>query len=196
MNNEITIQASIISDDTCQFTIDRPVYPGQSVYFSSKNTAAGSPLAEKIFEIENVVELLVSDTIVKVTKKGNDEWLPMARQIGSFIRAQLQSGIPPISGSISANLPDEGVLRERIQQLLEEQVNPAVASHGGHVDLIDVKGNRVFLQLGGGCQGCGMAQVTLRQGIEQMIRKAVPEVGEILDVTDHAGGRNPYYARQ
>jgi Fe-S cluster biogenesis protein NfuA len=68
-----------------------------------------------------------------------------------------------------------------------------VASHGGHVSLIDVKDKAVYLQLGGGCQGCGMADVTLKQGIEVMIKEAVPEIEEIYDVTDHAGGDNPYY---
>ena len=68
-----------------------------------------------------------------------------------------------------------------------------VAAHGGHVSLLGVKGNTVYLKLGGGCQGCGQADVTLKQGIETAIRLAAPEVGDILDSTDHASGRNPYY---
>jgi Fe/S biogenesis protein NfuA len=86
-----------------------------------------------------------------------------------------------------------GPVAQRIQQVLDEQVNPAVAGHGGHVSLIDVKDNTVYVQLGGGCQGCGMADVTLKQGIEVMIKEAVPEIEEILDVTEHADGENPYY---
>jgi Fe/S biogenesis protein NfuA len=86
-----------------------------------------------------------------------------------------------------------GPVAQRIQQVLDEQVNPAVAGHGGHVSLIDVKDNTAYVQLGGGCQGCGMADVTLKQGIEVMIKEAVPEIEEILDVTEHADGENPYY---
>ena len=86
-----------------------------------------------------------------------------------------------------------GPVAEKIQQVLDEQINPAVAGHGGHVALIDVQDKKVYLQLGGGCQGCGMADVTLKQGIEVMIKEAVPEIEEILDVTDHADGENPYY---
>ncbi len=82
---------------------------------------------------------------------------------------------------------------DAIQMVLDNEINPAVAAHGGLISLIDVKENVVYLRLGGGCQGCGMADVTLKQGIEKSIRFAVPEVGEILDVTDHASGRNPYY---
>jgi Fe-S cluster biogenesis protein NfuA len=80
-----------------------------------------------------------------------------------------------------------------IQALLDDEINPSVAAHGGHVDLVAVRDKRVYLRLGGGCQGCGMANVTLRQGIEVAILDKVPEIEEILDVTDHAGGTNPYY---
>ncbi len=80
-----------------------------------------------------------------------------------------------------------------VRKLLDEQINPGVASHGGHIALIDVKDDTVFIRLEGGCQGCGMADVTLKQGIEQTIRQTVPSITAVLDVTDHAGGSNPYY---
>lgn len=82
---------------------------------------------------------------------------------------------------------------ETIQELIDTQINPAVAGHGGFVQLVDVKDNIVYVQLGGGCQGCGMVDVTLRQGIEVMIREALPEIEQVVDTTDHAGGTNPYY---
>ena len=84
-------------------------------------------------------------------------------------------------------------MKEKIQHLLDESINPAVAGHGGFVQLIDVKENVVYIQMGGGCQGCGMADVTLKAGIERMIMEEVPEVAEVLDTTDHASGNNPYY---
>ena len=80
-----------------------------------------------------------------------------------------------------------------VREVLDSRINPSVAAHGGHIALIDVRGPRVFLRLEGGCQGCGMADVTLKQGIEAEIKGAVPEIEEILDVTDHAAGSNPYY---
>ena len=88
----------------------------------------------------------------------------------------------------------EGDVWRQIQQILDTEVNPAVASHGGFIDLIDVQGGTVYVQMGGGCQGCGMANVTLKQGVERILRDHIPDIEEILDVTDHAGGRNPYYA--
>ena len=81
-----------------------------------------------------------------------------------------------------------------IQVVLDEKVNPAVAGHGGHISLIDVKGDTAFIRLEGGCQGCGMADATLKQGVEVEIKSAVPEIISVLDVTDHAEGANPYYS--
>lgn len=80
-----------------------------------------------------------------------------------------------------------------VQELIDTQINPTVAMHGGHVTLLDVKDDTAYIALGGGCQGCGMADVTLKQGIEVMIREAVPEIRRIIDTTDHAAGTNPYY---
>lgn len=80
-----------------------------------------------------------------------------------------------------------------VQRLFDEEINPAVAMHGGFVTLLDVQDGVVYVQLGGGCQGCGMADVTLKQGIEARLREVVPEIREVVDTTDHAGGSNPYY---
>jgi Fe/S biogenesis protein NfuA len=88
-----------------------------------------------------------------------------------------------------------GELADRVRQILDTQINPAVASHGGNISLVDVEGTDIYLELGGGCQGCGMARVTLRQGVEKMLREAIPELGQIHDATDHAAGVDPYYAR-
>lgn len=88
-----------------------------------------------------------------------------------------------------------GALAERVRQVLESRVNPAVASHGGNIALVDVDQNDVYLELGGGCQGCGMARVTLKQGVEKMLREAIPDLGQVIDITDHASGTNPFYAK-
>ena len=80
-----------------------------------------------------------------------------------------------------------------IRQLLDERINPQVASHGGHIALVDVQDDTVYIRLEGGCQGCGMADVTLKQGVATEIQSLVPAITAVLDVTDHAGGTNPYY---
>ena len=90
--------------------------------------------------------------------------------------------------------PLAGPLVERVQRVLDERINPGVATHGGTVSLVDVRDNVVYLQMGGGCQGCGMASVTLTQGIRQALFEAIPEIVDIQDVTDHAAGTDPYFS--
>lgn len=80
----------------------------------------------------------------------------------------------------------------RVHQIIEERINPSLATHGGRVALLDYRDGKVYVQLGGGCQGCGMVDVTLKQGIEATLKEEVPEVTEVLDTTDHASGTNPY----
>ncbi len=77
--------------------------------------------------------------------------------------------------------------------VLDRDVNPSIASHGGHAKLAAIEGATAYLRLGGGCQGCGMATVTLSQGIEVAITQTVPEINRVVDVTDHASGTNPYF---
>jgi len=90
--------------------------------------------------------------------------------------------------------PLEGPLVERIRRVIDERINPGVATHGGRVRLVDVRDNIAYVQMGGGCQGCGMATVTLTQGIKQMIKEAAPEIVDVRDVTDHAAGEDPYFS--
>ena len=80
-----------------------------------------------------------------------------------------------------------------IQRVLDEEINPAIASHGGYITLIDVKDQIAYIRMGGGCQGCGMADVTLKQGVVVAIKKAIPEIQDVLDVSDHSSGKNPYF---
>ena len=82
----------------------------------------------------------------------------------------------------------------RVERILEEEVNPAVAAHGGVIRLDKLEGSTAWLHMGGGCQGCGMAAVTLRQGVERLLLAAVPEITQIRDATDHTAGDRPYYA--
>jgi len=87
----------------------------------------------------------------------------------------------------------DGPLAERVRRVIEEEVNPAIASHGGHITLRDVRDDVAYVEMSGGCQGCGMARVTLTQGVERMIRRSVPDIMGVVDVTDHAAGEKPYY---
>jgi Fe/S biogenesis protein NfuA len=105
---------------------------------------------------------------------------------------QLTIKAPGIKGNEPGK---EASIEDRVDWLLQTEINPALASHGGRVALIEVTDqNEVILQFGGGCQGCGMADVTMKQGIEQTLTRHIPEITAVKDVTDHTAGSNPYYA--
>jgi Fe/S biogenesis protein NfuA len=95
-------------------------------------------------------------------------------------------GAPPLA-DLSGDVP------QRVIQVLDQQVNPTIAAHGGRAELVAVEQGTAYLRLGGGCQGCSMATVTLSQGIETAIIQAVPEITSVVDVTDHHSGTNPYF---
>lgn len=88
--------------------------------------------------------------------------------------------------------PPTGEIADRVRSVLEQQVNPAIASHGGMISLVDVQENDVYVEMSGGCQGCALSRMTLRQGVERMLREAVPELTAVHDITDHESGVNPY----
>jgi len=98
------------------------------------------------------------------------------------------SVLPGLGGA-----PPTGLLADAVQKVLNEQINPGVASHGGRVTLVDVKDDIAYVRFGGGCQGCSSADVTLKQGVATMIKQAVPQIKEVLDITEHAAGADPYY---
>ncbi|MHB1500892.1 MAG: NifU family protein [Candidatus Dormibacteria bacterium] len=102
----------------------------------------------------------------------------------------------PVSGALSLTTsynPDADPLAQAVQELLDQEINPAVASHGGYIGLLDVADGVAYVQMGGGCQGCGLAEVTLSQGVRTTILERFPELHEVVDTTDHAQGANPYY---
>jgi Fe-S cluster biogenesis protein NfuA len=195
MSDDVQITGEPMTVPTmCRFTVDRPLYPDQSFHFGSAEAAELSPLASRLFGIEGVAGVLITDNRVTITKHGPAPWPEVGPQVGTAIREHLASGDPAVDPSVRESIPTVDVLRDRIQGILDREINPSVASHGGVVRLLEVKQNMVYVEMGGGCQGCGMADVTLKQGVEIAIRSEIPEVGEIMDTTDHASGNNPYYA--
>ncbi|ANM29318.1 hypothetical protein ABI59_06495 [Acidobacteria bacterium Mor1] len=109
-----------------------------------------------------------------------------------FVDGLEESGFKVEAPNAGAPKP-EGPVAEKIQQVITDRINPAIASHGGFVDLVGYKDDIAYLRFGGGCQGCGGIKATLQNGVEGMIKEAVPECQGIMDVTDHASGKNPYY---
>src|SRR5881394_1265751 len=194
---EIRITAEPVDNHRCKFVVSQPLHAAGVRRFASAADAKGSPLAEAIFAIPagGVTEVIVSGNIVTVVKDNPAPWPAVGKAVGAAIRAAAASGAPAVAAKAApaAGVVDDDALYERVARLFDDQVNPMVARHGGHVELIDVQDAVVMLRMGGGCQGCGMADVTLRQGIEGMLAQFVPAVRGIVDITDHTSGSNPYF---
>lgn len=196
-SDEVLIKAQPSpTGDQCLFTVNRSLMTGHSWYFADFESAAGSPLAERLFSLEDIETVLVCECTVTITRKDKTliDWVPLAKEVGAAIREVIQEGEGLISEEIIAGLPTEEEVREGIQKVIDTEVNPGVAGHGGNITLMSVKGNSVTIQMGGGCQGCSAADLTLKQGIHTSFRTAVPKVGAIFDETDHTAGLNPFFS--
>jgi Fe-S cluster biogenesis protein NfuA len=194
---KITAQPSSTDPAVCRFTVEVPLFEERWIRIRNRDMAHLSPLAARLFEISQVVAVSFNGNVVLVTKSGPEPWPMIARQIGPAIRAHLASGQPAIT-SEPEELPKDSAqnlaLFDRVKEVIETMINPGVAGHGGFVSLLGVEADTAYIQMGGGCHGCGMADVTLKQGIVQTIRSQVPEILQVLDTTDHAAGQNPYYS--
>ena len=193
--NNILIKAQpSTAGDQCVFMLNRPLFSGYSWWFPSFESAEGSPLAECLFSLDDVESVLVHEATVTITRKDKSifDWKPLGAEIGVVLRELLEGGGPLITQKIINEMPGQDEIQQGIQKAINEEVNPGVAGHGGLITLQHIKGNTITIQMGGGCQGCSAADLTLKQGIHGSFRKFVPQVGAIFDETDHAAGLNPY----
>ena len=196
----ISIRAEVLLTDpnTCKFTVSRTIHPGGPFFFDRPERAAGSPLPEQLFGLSGVAHVLVSDNVVTVGKVAGVEWAQLKAAIGAKIRALLLTGAPAILENTSPKATwgrSDPEVRTAIQELLDGEVNRGIAGHGGSIAIVDYRDGKLRIAMSGGCQGCASSQVTLRQSVEVMVRRIAPEVVEIVDTTDHAAGKTPFYAR-
>ncbi len=191
MGRDIRITAEPVDSGHCRFVVSEPLLAGAR-RFRAAGEAAGSPLVEAIFAIPGITEVVVAGSTLTISKDSPEPWPVTGKLVGAAIRAALVSGAAPVASAVVSSNAGDDTLYARVADLFEAEINPAVARHGGYVELVDVQDGVVMLRMGGGCQGCGMADVTLRQGIEALLKQRLPEIRGLVDVTDHSAGTNPY----
>ena len=194
----IKAETAIADPDTCKFTVSTLVQAGGPFFFANTEQAASAPLAATLFELKGVASVLIADNIVTVSKFANIEWQTLKAAIGAAIRAQLLSGAPAVlATAVAAQAQGRSVevVREIVQDILDREINRSIASHGGAIAIVDLREGQLYVRMSGGCQGCASSEATLKQGFEVMVKRAAPEITEIIDVTDHQSGQKPYYSR-
>ena len=183
-----------MSPQVCKFIIDRPIIKMGDVAYFRKGKEGKSRLPNKLFELGYITKIgIEGDTIVLTSDMKDISWTERGKVIGKVIRDFLALGVPPIVIEAIEEQDDE-VFKE-VDDLIENLVNPSVGMHGGMVKLIRVMDGKAYVTMGGGCQGCSAASVTLKQGVESMIVAKVDEINEVVDITNHDAGSNPYYEK-
>jgi Fe-S cluster biogenesis protein NfuA len=194
----IRAETSLADPDTCKFTVNRDLHPGGPFFFGNKERAAGSPLVERLFALPGVANVLIAESVVTIGKEPSASWSGLKAAIGTAIRTQLLTGVPAIlemAVHASTQGRSDAELCMAVQELLDKEVNRSIANHGGKISIVDVHQGKLFITMSGGCQGCASSQKTLRQGFEVMVKRVAPEIVEIVDATDHAAGKLPFYQR-
>jgi Fe/S biogenesis protein NfuA len=184
------VDQAVVQDPALRIELDRtgqsPLARSYSISLVERDDRQRTEIAINVDEIRvflnlDTSNLLSGATIDWVEENGSGGFRvhdPKARPAAEVERSALR-----ISGPLA----------ERVQQVIDEVINPGIAAHGGFVELVDVSDDTLYLRMGGGCQGCAASAATLRMGIERMVREEVPEIQNIIDVTDHTAGANPYY---
>lgn len=189
----IRAQASARDPQTLRFILDAPVQPGREASFDGPVGTA--PLAVALFAIDGVHKVKVTGETILVTCSPGNDWQTLKAPVAKAIRMVLDATDLPLGEATDSPGPvtDDAALLVKVNDILDRQANPSIARHGGRVSAESIEDGIVYLRMSGGCHGCASSALTLRHGVEKILRTALPEIREIVDVTDHASGKNPYY---
>lgn len=149
---------------------------------------AEAPQDAEVYEVSDLTLIIPAESVENLTGATLD--LPSNPMQGGLVIRNPNK--PDLLAGHDIEL--SGPLADKLQQLLDRHINPSLAAHGGYAQLERVEDTVVYISMGGGCQGCAMSAATLREGITAMISQALPEVTQVIDVTDHDAGENPYYS--
>jgi Fe-S cluster biogenesis protein NfuA len=197
-DQQIKIRGELMPDPmACTFHVDQPILEeGWSVAFERGGETHGSALPDALFAVEGISAVRITGSSIVLTRDVEQPWQELAAHAVPAIRDAYSAEAPLVAEEALAEIKDAPLdeIGPMIQRLLDQHINPSLASHGGFARLVKVEDRDVYLEMGGGCQGCAASRLTLRNGIETAIRRVVPQVREVIDVTDHEAGANPYYA--
>ena len=214
MKNKIEIEAKPSqTNSVCFFYLSIPIIKGLKAECHTKEEAKNAPLFHALLDLSWVLDVAAEENTLVVRKRNSNPWQDDAPKVAEIIRKLYVEGTPFFNDIYLKNLNAEknqslpkpnqpfevneinvkSPVGVRIQKILTDVIGPSLASHGGYVNLVNVEKGKVYLYFGGGCQGCSQASVTVKQGIEKLLLKEFPELTEVVDITNHAKGTNPYF---
>jgi Fe-S cluster biogenesis protein NfuA len=192
MPTPIDVTAEPVDEIRCKFILSRSVHEAGVKKYASEAEAAESPVAQAVLEVDGISEVVVSGNVITAVRSETGlSWSALEPQVRYAVNIgaeRLEASQVTVGGPV-----DDDAIFDAVEEIFRTQINPAVAQHGGRIDLIDVENATLVVRLMGGCQGCGMANVTLRQGVESAVKRMIPAVKGIRDITDHESGTDPYF---
>ena len=202
---ELKIQATLASSNMVLFSLSEVILPQNKILCQNSQQAIGSPYLEQLFALNGVEEAFINEDSVRVKFSEGSNLKTSAGEVGKLTRELWTSGeelVPDTYLTAVAPAPEKELfisesaqseIGEQINKVLKESIAPSLASHGGHVTLVDLKDGFIHLSFGGGCQGCSQVTTTVKDGVEKILLQQFPEFKGVMDVTNHATGENPYY---
>ena len=191
---EIRIRGEPTADpQKCRFVLEAEVLSRSPVSFDRESDTSKAPLAERLLALPYIAGVSISGSAVTLTGDNVESWPAIGKEISGVIRDQIKTGEPAVEEEV-LDIGDADLFTQ-VNLLIKNDVNPSIASHGGTITLHSVNDGKAFVTMGGGCQGCTASSITLKQGVESYIVAKVDGVSEIVDMTDHTQGENPYYTQ-
>jgi Fe-S cluster biogenesis protein NfuA len=185
MQNIITLYTeSTPNPDTMKFVSNRYILPDQTLDYTQVAQAKESPMAEKLFEFPFVASVFISQNFVTITRKAGEDWAEINPMLKDFIQSYLEAGLPiyqPVVGG-EVEVEDDRETVKRIKQILKDYIQPAVEQDGGAISYkaFDEASGLVTVELRGSCSGCPSSMITLKAGIENLLKRMLPEVKEVV----------------
>lgn len=185
-----------INEQTYRFEFSQDIADHTAEYSAEQKTFT-SPLAKKLFGFPWTQALKIGPNYVELTKQDWVDWDVLLEPLQGLLEEHVATAPLEITveQKVPNTLPDTPEVKQ-ILQFMQETINPSLAMHGGWAELKNFKDNTAYIFMGGGCQGCGMSAMTLKEGISEHLKANFPFVKNVEDVTDHSSGTNPYFSAQ